>query len=595
MAYLFEIHLTVDNLIKERLSSFEKFCQTLGGQAVLIELPVGERTQQPMLTMTKTGENIAEVLAFIDDLKLRFVAEDFSIIRTKFEIPAHQANEFLSQYPDTNGYFEWHGKVWFQHNNALQTLRRLAGDFQAHLSKNALKDSTHYRFITYRTKENLTAFFSHVESITTALTAINSQPYWFRHDVKLEKSQHEYCVYDSNLAVDDGWDGVFKANNLFAVYQTAYPHLIGIGGESYDLLEEFCLYEALIRRSAQVNQPFMLKGSYVTRQYFDNPHDRMPVDVDFVCLTPLPDIATAHQVLTDWLTTVTRYQTDDGVYFVDFSENAFWRMIDYAMHDDFPTVQTDIECYLNGKKYELWVEVSFNLDIPFEPIPLLYKTPIDEFVYPKTVSLALQIAWKIHQCLVRPRLKDIYDLTYLTKKVDSPKIVEATLEALLQECQKDHISRETITNFFDYKIEKIFNLSTLKATWKQQTHYSDWLDKWHFPLRPNDMDEFFAQFQHNMQQAGFTLDNLSLDNYLLASQGQEVQSSILFNQVSQQHLNPPTMTIYDPQQPLNALQMIPKIDKPTSNNSTKMRFIIILVVLIFILIWVFIELKLNTP
>jgi hypothetical protein len=45
---------------------------------------------------------------------------------------------------------------------------------------------------------------------------------------------------------------------------------------------------------------------------------------------------------------VTELDLDDGVMFRSFRENAFWRYIDYAMADDFPTVNTDIAyCFKN--------------------------------------------------------------------------------------------------------------------------------------------------------------------------------------------------------------------------------------------------------
>lgn len=40
--YLFEIHLTVQHLTDNRIPDFEKLCQTWGGKAILIELPIRE-------------------------------------------------------------------------------------------------------------------------------------------------------------------------------------------------------------------------------------------------------------------------------------------------------------------------------------------------------------------------------------------------------------------------------------------------------------------------------------------------------------------------------------------------------------------------
>ena len=48
--------------------------------------------------------------------------------------------------------------------------------------------------------------------------------------------------------------------------------------------KEMIAHEAFIRRAVEINMPFMLKGSYVTRQYFDKITDRIPNDLDFVYL-----------------------------------------------------------------------------------------------------------------------------------------------------------------------------------------------------------------------------------------------------------------------------------------------------------------------
>lgn len=197
-SYLFELHLTVDSLTTDQLPNFERVCQTLGGQAVLIQLPVGEHTQQPMFTMTKMAESLAEVLAFIDNLKPQFLAKNFAIIRTKFEIPATQADDFLQQNPTTNGYFEWHGKVDFVRLENLAKLEILAKSFHAHLSKNVLKNSLNQRFLTIRhSLENQQLFYRQVYDISEKISQ--------HSEFSLLKSQQEYCVFDDKISLDKGW------------------------------------------------------------------------------------------------------------------------------------------------------------------------------------------------------------------------------------------------------------------------------------------------------------------------------------------------------------------------------------------------------
>jgi hypothetical protein len=98
---------------------------------------------------------------------------------------------------------------------------------------------------------------------------------------------------------------------------------------------EMVAYEAFIRRASKINLPFMLKGSYVSRQYFCNPEIRIPADLDWVYLNKITDEKTAREIFNNWVTEITELDLNDGVKFRSFKENEFWRRIDYAMADDF--------------------------------------------------------------------------------------------------------------------------------------------------------------------------------------------------------------------------------------------------------------------
>ena len=90
------------------------------------------------------------------------------------------------------------------------------------------------------------------------------------------------------------------------------------------------------------------------------------------------------------------------------------------MSDDFPTVNTDFECRADGWECEANLDVSLNLDIA-HPHPFTFSTPIDRFTMPLTTPLHYQIAWKLHQTIVRPRFKDLYDLSRLAPAIGSLK------------------------------------------------------------------------------------------------------------------------------------------------------------------------------
>lgn len=107
---------------------------------------------------------------------------------------------------------------------------------------------------------------------------------------------------------------------------------MALSGDQY---KEFIAYEAFIRRAAALDLPFMLKGSYVTRQYFANPEDRIPNDLDWVYLERLDNTEVATKVFNEWMIQVSEGEEHDGVQLRRLAHHATWRMIDYAMDDDF--------------------------------------------------------------------------------------------------------------------------------------------------------------------------------------------------------------------------------------------------------------------
>ncbi|WP_232773637.1 nucleotidyl transferase AbiEii/AbiGii toxin family protein [Brevibacillus sp. AF8] len=208
---------------------------------------------------------------------------------------------------------------------------------------------------------------------------------------------------------------------------------------------ELVVLEALLRRIALVNMPFVLKGSLLTRQYLDNREIRDADDIDLLYAGKIRDVEHAHEVFTQWMIQVTEMDLNDGVVFRSFRENAFWRYIDYAMADDFPTINTDIAYYFKGQTREandyneLDLDISFNLEMEADPVPLQYQPAFGEsFLVPYTVPLSIQVAWKLHQTIVRPRFKDLYDLKFLLAHPSYDNdALKATLQALVNECSID--------------------------------------------------------------------------------------------------------------------------------------------------------------
>ncbi|MGL4597711.1 MAG: nucleotidyl transferase AbiEii/AbiGii toxin family protein [Bacteroidia bacterium] len=283
---------------------------------------------------------------------------------------------------------------------------------------------------------------------------------------------------------------------------------------------EMKAYEAFIRRASQINLPFMLKGSYVTRQYFSNPNDRIPADLDWVYLGTIKDESTARKNFNEWVTLITESEVDDGVTYRSFKENEFWRRIDYAMSDDFPTVNTDLECWVDGEKLVFGLDVSFNLDIDQQPVEILYQ-PIEgkPFLISNTVPISLQVSWKIHQTLVRPRFKDLFDLIYLVQHATfDEKQLEHAMQALINECHADKVDLIKLKYFLNYEMDKLFPKNSIEETWDLWRHNIDknnysggiLFDKAEYytdvTKLPIALAIFLTQFKNSMQHAGFRIE-----------------------------------------------------------------------------------------
>lgn len=283
-------------------------------------------------------------------------------------------------------------------------------------------------------------------------------------------------------------------------------------------------HEAFIRRAAAFDAPFMLKGSYVTRQYFDNPADRIPNDLDWVCVRRLPDSATAQALFNEWATGVTELVLDDSVTFRSFRENAFWRMIDYAMTDDFPTVNTDLLCWVNGEEVELSLDVSFNLPLEAPSVPLLYcPEQGPPFQVPHTVPLALQVSWKLHQTLVRPRFKDVFDLTHLLRHpAFDTAAQQQCLSALAAECRADNTDFGRLRWLLQGELVPLWRDVSAEVAWLAWRHG-------HPPGRSTSW-LFFEQAEHITNPANLP-ETLSVFEGQLREAFQRTQLSALFSHI----------------------------------------------------------------
>src|SRR5262249_50971556 len=108
----FEAHVTV-RAPAERATLFREACDALGVKCVLIELPEGAVSAQPMTASVHRG-SLRDVQDEVHGIARDLVGRGFEVIRTKIEalprngeIPLSDAEAALRP----TGYFEYHVKV----------------------------------------------------------------------------------------------------------------------------------------------------------------------------------------------------------------------------------------------------------------------------------------------------------------------------------------------------------------------------------------------------------------------------------------------------------------------------------------------------
>lgn len=187
------MHLTTGKLSLTEQDAFINFCEQQEVKPLLIELDRGKHIQQPMLSEVAYLPNLEEALKLANHYSSEMQHNGFEVVRIKIEVPATKADLFPKPSAQFNGYFEWHGKVDYEQ---VDDLTMLCAQHQAHLSLNALKNQTTSRYVTLREYGDFEKFTQRREALITAFQEGN----W-----NLRKEHSEYCVYDNNVLLDDGW------------------------------------------------------------------------------------------------------------------------------------------------------------------------------------------------------------------------------------------------------------------------------------------------------------------------------------------------------------------------------------------------------
>jgi len=200
----FEMHLTVQAAGGGSLAEFQQWCDLQQMKCVQIVLSRGAHVQQPMATWRRDKTTLPVVVKEAQKYAASLMAQGVNVTRVKVEaapfnqqVPLTDADTAL--HPPAN-YFEHHIKVKRSAAVSRGILLAVSEQHGAHLSHNAFKqlaDGMEERFVTLRT---------YAAGRQTSMADLNALLNSLRAaDENVVEHESEYCVYDSNIQLDDGW------------------------------------------------------------------------------------------------------------------------------------------------------------------------------------------------------------------------------------------------------------------------------------------------------------------------------------------------------------------------------------------------------
>lgn len=434
----FQIHVTTGPMSPQRKAQFLTLCHRYKVKPLLIVLDEGETIDQPMFTYLTEQDTIEEALIQLRPIKMAFDDAAFPIKRIKCEINPDDKTDAIKGL-----YYEWHCKV---NPYDPERLSALCAENDAHLSRNSLVEGEKY--ITIR-KENKDDFTAAVRNLKNLL------PEW---PLDVLKEKYEYCVSDSCLALDDGWTNKKEQQDF--------------------LLFKIKVYETILKIISDNNFPFMLKGSLLLAKYYPAPLARLALteDIDFLYLAKAPDpmgaennfrdvLAPYYQKINQELAALPWVKDSPLELYLDkngeFDGESY--PVDYQMEDDFLTAGSSLaSCSeypgLQNGWLDFDLEMTMNLPLFVSPQTIQYQpySTLSPFIIPYAAKDEVQAGWKLHQCLVRPRIKDLVDLSYLLNGLDLKD--ELTLKQMLTtvvgECflAEPARSKSALKNLFQHQL-----------------------------------------------------------------------------------------------------------------------------------------------
>jgi hypothetical protein len=204
----FEIHVTLTPLYGVERTRFAAICSSQHWKALVVELDP-DIPSQPM-TCTRMSGTFDDAISHARFVQHYLEDSNFTVTRIKIEAAPWNSlvpqTDYEAVQREPSAYFEFHAKLILPITGWESTLPTICQPFQAHISHNALRkhnDKTVERFVTVRsTRHGLETFQQYTNQFITLLTA---------SQFSISDTVTEYCVYDSNTALDLAWFGSLLA------------------------------------------------------------------------------------------------------------------------------------------------------------------------------------------------------------------------------------------------------------------------------------------------------------------------------------------------------------------------------------------------
>lgn len=198
----FEVHLTVRTA--GRFDDFRNWCVAEQCKCVWIVLDRGIEVQQPMATWRRGCTVLPAVIAEAHQRAGALEQAGFEVVRVKIE--ADPANEQVpttdeaARLEPSSHYFEHHIKLRRNVSAGREMLLQACLEHSAHLSRNAWRqpvNGVEERFVTLRSFA--VGRSTSEEQLRRLLVALEAK------GEEVTEVESEFAVYDSNLALDNGW------------------------------------------------------------------------------------------------------------------------------------------------------------------------------------------------------------------------------------------------------------------------------------------------------------------------------------------------------------------------------------------------------